>query len=85
MSEPRNAGMIVRYVDGNVNKFTFTRKEDEVNAMKRIDEALTANWLVLELEDRALLIPVHSIRNIEVIPKPPSFPSYAIRNVRIVT
>ena len=85
MAEARNAALIIRYADGNVNKFIFTRPEDEVNALQRIEEALKSNWLVIELEDRAFLIPVHQIRNIEVRPKPPTLPKHAIRNARLVS
>jgi hypothetical protein len=85
MAEAKNAALIIRYADGNVSKFIFTRPEDEINAIQRIDEALKSNWIVIELEDRAFLIPVNQVRNIEVRPKPPTLPKYAIRNARLVS
>jgi hypothetical protein len=85
MAEAKNAALIIRYADGNVNKFIFTRPEDEMNAIQRIDEALKSNWIVVELEDRAFLIPVSQIRNIEIRPKPPNLPKYAIRNARLIS
>jgi hypothetical protein len=33
MAEAKNAALIIRYADGNVNKFIFTRPEDEMNAI----------------------------------------------------
>lgn len=84
MSKTSAASIIIRYADGNTNKFTFTRQEDAFQALQRVNDALKSNWLV-ELEDRALLTPVHSIRNIEILPKPATFPNHALRNARLVT
>jgi hypothetical protein len=84
MTDERKARMIVRYVDGQSNKLVFSQAIADLHAMKRIEEALRANCLVLEMEDRVLLIPMHQIKSIEVSPPPDKLPTYAIRGVSIV-
>jgi hypothetical protein len=39
--------------------------------------------LILELEDRLLVIPFQNVEYIEVAPSPDKLPSNAIRNVRL--
>lgn len=84
MSKDTWAGMIIRYVDGNENRLAFQRAEDESQAVARVEEALKANMLILELEDRVRLIPFHQIRSIEIKPKAKVLPRYAVRDVHIV-
>ena len=85
MADARNAAIVIRYADGNVNKFVFARPEDELKAIQRIDSALKSNWLVIELEDQLFLVPTSQIRNIEIRPKPATLPEYAIRNARLLS
>jgi hypothetical protein len=84
MAENRKARMIVRYVDGQSNKIVFSQAIADLHAMKRIEEAMQANCLLLEMEDRVLVIPMHQIKSIEVSPPPDKLPKYAIRGVSIV-
>jgi hypothetical protein len=84
MDKDRKAKMIVRYVDGQSNKIVFSQTVGDLNALKRLEEAMQANCLLLEMEDRVLLIPIHQIKSIEVSPPPDKLPKYAIRGVSIV-
>ena len=79
------AGMIVRYVDGNENRFAFKRAEDEASVVARIEEAVNAGVLMIELEDRLLAIPWHRIKSLEVRPTPPKLPRFAVRNAHLVS
>ena len=85
MADTRNAAIVIRYADGNVNKFVFTRPEDELKAIQRIDNALKSNWLIIELDEQLFLIPVSQIRSIEVRPKPATLPDYTIRNANLIS
>lgn len=84
MSESRNARLIVRYVDGQQNKILFSQPTDATNAMKRIEEAIKAQMLILEMEDRVLMIPFHQIKNLEVSPPPKTLPQYTLKGVRVM-
>ena len=84
MAERRKAKMIVRYVDGQSNTIVFSQPVGDLNATKRIEEAMEAKCLILEMADRVLLIPIHQIKSIEVSPPPDKLPTYAIRGVSIV-
>ena len=77
--------MIIRLVDGNVHRLRFTpADDDEVQLAGRIEKALQTQDLVVELGDRLLVIPMHSILTIEVTPPPPKLPAVAIRNAQFV-
>lgn len=84
MSEDTWAGMIIRYVDGNENRLAFQRTGGESQVVARVEEALKANMLILELEDRVRLIPFHQISSIEIKPKSKALPRFAVRDVHIV-
>ena len=79
------AGMIIRYVDGNENRIAFRRPEDASNVTARIEEILQSGVLILELEDRMMVVPFHHIKSLEVSPKPDKLPHYALRDVHIVS
>ena len=85
MKKETRVGMVVRYVDGEEDWFVFSRPEDIPNPITRIEEALNASMIILELENRVLLIPMHRVARIEVSPRPDKLPSYALRNVRVMT
>lgn len=83
-SIPNRVTMIVTCVDGTKHKFEFQPRPDLTNQAGRIEQMLEAPNLVLELTDRMMVIPTHSIRSVEFTPKPAKLPERALRNVRIV-
>jgi hypothetical protein len=83
MAQRTKAAMIVRFVNGKELRLAFDREEDQIQAGQRIQEALAAQHLVVELSDRAMIIPVHNIEIIEVYPRPATWPRYAVRNARV--
>jgi hypothetical protein len=87
MNEVTKGILTIRYVNGTEQKFEFTRaREDQAGLVgSRIQELLSAKQIILELEDRALIIPVHTIQSIEVSPLPVKLPPNAIRNVRVIS
>ncbi len=52
-----------------------------VEGMKRI---LEGDKLAIEVDDRLLVIPWSSVKQIEATPVPPSMPFGALKNVRII-
>ena len=81
MTDTRRAKLIIRYVNGQSNTLVFSQIVGAADAMKRIEEAMDAQCLVLELEDRAMLIPLHQIKSLEVFPAPEKLPKYTLRSV----
>jgi hypothetical protein len=79
--------MTIRYLNGTEQKFEFTRVDEEQVKFigSRIQDFLSANFFIFELEDRALIIPTNTIQNIEVKPAPVSFPPNVLRNVRLIS
>jgi hypothetical protein len=76
-----NAGMLtVHYTDGTEQRFEYTRAKEDVNLAAVIQEALKSNQLVIELQDRMLVIPMQSIKTVEVSPPPSKLPRFVIRN-----
>jgi hypothetical protein len=85
MNEESMTCMVIRYVNGNEQRFEFERQEDVLNLASQIKEVLSADQLMLELEDRLLIIPFQNVEYFEVAPSPDKLPSNAIRNVRLIT
>lgn len=85
MSDTSKGMMTIRYVNGNENRFEFTRVDDTMNVATRIKEVLSANQIMLELEDRVLIIPLQNVQSIEVSPPPEKMPPNVIKNVRLIS
>lgn len=85
MSDTSKGMMTIRYVNGNENRFEFTRVDDTMNVATRIKEVLSANQIMLELEDRVLIIPLQNDQIIEVSPSLEKLPPNVMRNVRLVS
>ncbi len=76
-----NTGMLtVHYTDGTEQRFEYTRAKEDVNLAAVVQEALKSSQLVIELQDRMLVIPMQSIKTIEVSPPPSKLPRFVIRN-----
>lgn len=76
-----NTGMLtVHYTDGTEQRFEYTRAKEDVNLAAVVQEALKSSQLVIELQDKMLVIPMQSIKTIEVSPPPSKLPRFVIRN-----
>ncbi len=77
--------MIVRLIDGSVHRFQFPPDGgDDVTLASRIEKAIQAHDLALEISGRLLVIPQHSILTIELTPAPAKLPAFTVRNARVV-
>ena len=76
--------LTIRYVNGTEQKFEYTREENALNIASRIQDALSSNQVLLELEDRVLIIPFQNIQSMEVSPLPAKLPPNVLRNVRLI-
>jgi hypothetical protein len=65
-------------------EFEYVR-EDEVTTMAtRIEKALESNDVLIELEDRLLVVPLNNLKYIEITPAPPKLPKFTIRHARLI-
>ena len=72
----------VYYTNGKVQWFEFTRAEDTANLGSRIQEIMKSNQLILDLDDKTLIIPFTSIQHIEVSPPMQKLPMTTIKDIR---
>ncbi len=84
MNDGAKGILTIRYMNGTEQKFEYTRTEDALNVASRIQDVLKGNQLLLELEDRFLIIPMSNIQSIEVSPPPAKLPPNTLRNVRLI-
>ena len=81
MSRADKGILTIRYVNGSEEKFEYNRFEDEYSIAAHIKEALRENHLLLELEDRLVVIPYQSILSLDISPPPAKLPATALRKV----
>jgi len=84
MNDQEKVTLTIQYVTGSVQKFEYPRQEDTFNVATRIQEMSKANFLILELADKALVIPYQNIQAIEISPPPVKLPPNTLKNVRLI-
>lgn len=85
MNQDTKSFLTIRYTNGTEQKFEFMVQEKSLSIATRIQDALSANQLVLELEDKVLIVPFQNIQYIEVTPLPDKFPPIALKGVRLIS
>lgn len=80
----RNTGiLVIRFVDGKEERFEYGRlPQDDVNLAARIEEALKANHLLVEVEGKLIVYPFYNIKAIEVFPAPEKLPRIVMKKAR---
>lgn len=85
MTEQTKVILSIRYVNGDRQKFEFIRPQaEQANLASRLHKFFGSDEIVLELEDRLLMIPVQNILSLEIYPKPSKLPDGAIKNARLL-
>ncbi len=80
-----NTGVLkIHYIDGSQMQVEYVREEEVSSIAARIEKALESNQLLIELEDRLLVVPVSNIKYFEVTPTPPKLPKITIRHARLI-
>ena len=81
--EPDKVMLTIRYMNGEYHSFEFrSNQEEKVMLASHIQRVLNAKELMLELEDRLLVIPMQNVQTIEISPLPAKLPDIVIRGVR---
>ena len=84
MAAKQVANLTIQFTDGTEERYAFLREDALRGSLARVEEALKANVVVLELDDRVRILPVSNIKSIEVVPPPRMLPEYAVENVRLM-
>lgn len=79
------AQMTVTLNDGTVQTYSLTESPASAAQMvSRIKSIMESTFLALELDNKLLMIPVYSIRSIEVSPAPLKLPDTVLKNARLI-
>jgi hypothetical protein len=83
MTKQKMGILVIRFIDGTEERLEYARlPQEETNLAARIEEALNANHLVVEVEGKMVVYPFQSIKAIEVFPAPEKVPRAVIRKAR---
>jgi hypothetical protein len=78
--------LTVFFLDGSKVTFRYPRQSGTDSAMiaQTVRRALDADKLSLEVDGDLMVIPIRSVKYIQVSPAPPSLPAGILRNARIL-
>jgi hypothetical protein len=86
MTKNKTGTMVIRFVDGTEEMLEYARfPQDDANLAARIQEALNAQHLVVEVDGKMIVYPFHNIKAIEVFPVPEKLPRIAMKTARLVS
>lgn len=85
MSDEVIVRMTVKFIDGSQENYEFPRQIiDESLLAQKIQDALDAKHLIIDLESKVQITPIHNILSIEITPPPLKLPPNAIKEARLV-
>ena len=79
--------MKVKFMNGNEEHYTFPRRitEDDTRIMmNKIQEALEAKHLIIDLGSKVQIMPMNNILQIELTPPPVKLPKNCIKGASLV-
>ncbi len=82
MSDDVSVMMIVKFVNGTEEHYTFPRQMTEEDAhlmVNKVQEALDAKHLIIDLGSKIQIMPMNNILQIEVTPTPVKLPKNTIQ------
>ncbi len=87
MSDDECVRMTVKFVNGAEEHYTFPRQLTEEDAhvmMNKIQEALDAKHLIIDLGSKVQILPMNNILQVEVSPPPVKLPPNCIKGASLV-
>ncbi len=87
MSDEECVRMTVKFVNGTEENYTFPRQMTEEDAhvmMNKVQEALDAKHLIIDLGSKVQILPMNNILQIEISPTPVKLPSICIKGASLV-
>jgi hypothetical protein len=86
MTEHNMGTLVIRFVDGTEERLEYAGlPQDDVNLVTRIEEALKAQHLLVELEGKLVVYPFNSVKAIEVSPVPEKLPRGVLKKAHLVS
>lgn len=80
-----NTGILkIHYIDGSEMQVEYVREEEVSSIATRIEKAIESDEVLIELEDRLLVVPLNNLKYIEITPPPPKLPKFTIRHARLI-
>ena len=77
--------MTVKFIDSSHENYEFPRQIiDESLLAQKIQEALDAKYLIIDLESKIQNTPIHNILSIEITPPPLKLPQNVFKEARLV-
>jgi len=86
MSEPgAPVSLTVFFLDGTRASFVYPRQsgKDQASIVATVKKAIDAERLLLEVDGDLVIIPIRSVKYIQVSPAPPHLPSGVLRRARL--
>ncbi|MGC9525235.1 MAG: hypothetical protein ACP5D7_06800 [Limnospira sp.] len=81
MNREKTVYLTVHYINGESYEFEWTPQPGQQGSLTQF---LQGNEIILELEDRVVVIPMENVQAMEISPPPENLPDTTIRNVRQV-
>jgi hypothetical protein len=80
-----DVSMTVFFLDGTNASFTYPRQSgpDQAAIVATVKRAIDSERLVLEVDGDLLVIPIRSVKYVQVSPAPPHLPSGILRRARL--
>jgi len=81
------ASLTVFFLDGTRVSFRYPKQAgtDAATIAANVKKAIDADKLVLEVDGDLLVIPIKSVKYIQVSPAPAHLPSGILRNARVIS
>ncbi len=84
MAEKR--GLTIHFRDGTKSSFTYPKQVEVESAIAtRMEKVLDKNSVTLEVDGSLLVIPISSIKYIQVYPAPAKLPDVVIKGAQLST
>ena len=87
MNDDVSVDMTVKFVNGTEEHYTFSRQMTEEDAhilVNKVQEALDAKHLIIDLGSKIQIMPMNNILQIEVTPVPVQLPENCIQGASLV-
>jgi hypothetical protein len=77
--------MTVFFLDGTSASFAYPRQSgtDQAAIIANVKKAIDSERLVLEVDGDLIVIPIRSVKYVQVSPAPPHLPSGILRRARL--
>lgn len=78
--------LTISFTDGTTETFALTAPQgEETQMVSRLKHIMESNCLMLEVDDKLIMLPMQNIRAIEVTPSLPKLPDTALRHLQRLT